>query len=77
VAEWVHRILTQLNISGPEATLIEIAARLHDIERIGIPDSILKKPDKLLPEELAIMQTHSEKGAALISKYKDFPGELK
>jgi len=72
VAGLVSRTLIQLNISGPEATLIELAARLHDIGKIGIPDSILKKPGKLLPEEMAVMQTHSEKGAELISKYKDF-----
>ena len=43
VADLVHQTLVQLNDSGPEATLIEIAARLHDIGKIGIPDSILMK----------------------------------
>jgi HD-GYP domain-containing protein (c-di-GMP phosphodiesterase class II) len=72
VADLVHQTLKVLKISGPEATLIEIAARLHDIGKIGIPDQILLKPSKLSPEEMAIMQTHSQKGAELISKYKDF-----
>jgi HD-GYP domain-containing protein (c-di-GMP phosphodiesterase class II) len=72
VADLVHRTLTQLKISGPEATLIEISARLHDIGKIGIPDTILLKPGKLSPEEMAVMQTHAQKGAELISKYKDF-----
>jgi HD-GYP domain-containing protein (c-di-GMP phosphodiesterase class II) len=72
VADLVHRTLIQLNISGPEATLIEISARLHDIGKIGIPDKILLKPGKLSPEEMAVMQTHAQKGAALIAKYKDF-----
>jgi HD-GYP domain-containing protein (c-di-GMP phosphodiesterase class II) len=72
VADLVRQILVQLKISGPEAALIEISARLHDIGKIGIPDRILLKPGKLSPEEMAVMQTHSEKGAELISKYKDF-----
>lgn len=72
VAELVHRLLIQLSILGPEATLIEIAARLHDIGKIGIPDRILLKPGKLTPAERAIMQTHAQKGAELIAKYKDF-----
>jgi HD-GYP domain-containing protein (c-di-GMP phosphodiesterase class II) len=72
VADLVYQTLMELKISGPEATLIEIAARLHDIGKIGIPDGILLKPEQLLPEEMAIMQTHSQKGAELISKYKDF-----
>ena len=72
VAELVHQMLRQLKILGPEATLIEIAARLHDIGKIGIPDRILLKPGQLSAEEMALMQTHSQKGAELISKYKDF-----
>ena len=72
VADFVRQILAQLKISGPEATLIETAARLHDIGKIGIPDRILLKPGKLLPEERAMMCTHPKKGAELIAKYKDF-----
>jgi HD-GYP domain-containing protein (c-di-GMP phosphodiesterase class II) len=72
VAELVHQILDQLNIFGHEASIIEIAARLHDIGKIGISDEILKKPAKLSAEEMGIMQTHSETGANLIAKYKDF-----
>ena len=72
VAALVRQILRQLEISGPEATLIELAARLHDIGKIGIPDSILVKPGTLVPDEMAHMQTHSQKGADLISKYRDF-----
>lgn len=72
VTDLVSQILAQLKIAGPEATLIEIAARLHDIGKLGIPDSILMKPGRLSNDETALMQTHSQKGADLISKYKDF-----
>jgi HD-GYP domain-containing protein (c-di-GMP phosphodiesterase class II) len=72
VADLVRQTLVQLKVGGPEATLIEISARLHDIGKIGIPDTILMKPGKLTPEEMAVMQTHPQKGAELISKYKDF-----
>ncbi len=72
VAALVHRTLVQLNVAGQEATLIETAARLHDIGKIGVPDSILKKPGKLSPEEMAVMRTHPQRGAELITKYKDF-----
>ena len=40
---------------------------LHDIGKIGIPDSILLKPDKLNPEEQAVMHTHAQKGADIIN----------
>jgi HD-GYP domain-containing protein (c-di-GMP phosphodiesterase class II) len=35
-------------------------------------NNILQKPGRLTPDEIAIMQTHSEKGAELLSKYKNF-----
>jgi HD-GYP domain-containing protein (c-di-GMP phosphodiesterase class II) len=72
VANLVRETLVQLKIAGPEASLIELAARLHDIGKIGIPDAVLMKPGKLSAEEMAVMQTHSQKGAELLSRYKDF-----
>lgn len=72
VADLTRQTLSQLKIYGLEAEIIETAARLHDIGKIGIPDAILQKPGRLTPEETAVMQTHSEKGADLLSKYKNF-----
>jgi HD-GYP domain-containing protein (c-di-GMP phosphodiesterase class II) len=72
VSHLVQQILIQLKVAGPEAKLIEMTARLHDIGKIGIPDMILMKPGTLSVEEMAVMQTHPQKGAELISKYKDF-----
>lgn len=43
-----------------------LAAPLHDIGKIGIPDNILLKPGKFEPEEWEIMKRHSEYGAKII-----------
>jgi len=48
--------------------MIELAARLHDIGKIGVPDAILLKPDKLNEAELQVMRTHTTVGAELLSK---------
>lgn len=48
--------------------MIELAARLHDIGKIGVPDAILLKPDKLNEAERQIMRTHTTVGAELLSK---------
>jgi putative two-component system response regulator len=48
--------------------MIELAARLHDIGKIGVPDAILLKPDKLNDAECQIMRTHTTVGAELLSK---------
>ena len=45
-----------------------MAARLHDIGKIGVPDAILLKPDKLNDAERQIMRTHTTVGAELLSK---------
>ncbi len=48
--------------------MIDLAGRLHDIGKVGIPDAILLKPDKLNPAEYSIMRTHAAVGAELLSK---------
>lgn len=46
------------------------AAPLHDIGKVGIPDSILKKEGSLTPEEWAIMQTHASLGENVLNAAK-------
>jgi len=43
------------------------ASPMHDIGKIGIPDSVLLKPEKLDPEEWKIMQTHVDIGVEILS----------
>ncbi len=45
------------------------AAPMHDVGKIGIPDSILQKPGKLTPEEWAVMQQHTVIGARIIGEH--------
>jgi len=48
--------------------LIAKSAPLHDIGKVGIPDSILLKPGKLTPAEWEIMKTHAQLGADAIAQ---------
>lgn len=48
--------------------LIDLAARMHDIGKLSVPDAILLKPGKLTPEERAIMETHTTSGAKILAK---------
>jgi diguanylate cyclase (GGDEF)-like protein len=50
-----------------EVQLLFIAARLHDVGKIGISDTILHKPSKLESEEMAKMRTHTTIGARILS----------
>jgi putative two-component system response regulator len=56
----------KLGFSGPETHLILHASPMHDIGKIGIPDSILLKPGPLTPEEWEIMKTHAAIGANIL-----------
>lgn len=46
--------------------LITSASALHDIGKIMIPDSILRKPGKFTPEEFDVMKSHCEKGCEML-----------
>jgi putative two-component system response regulator len=47
-----------------------IAAPMHDIGKIGIPDRILQKPGRLEPDEWAVMRTHPTIGASIIGAHE-------
>ena len=72
VTAYSEQLLQELGLHGPEVDLIISAARVHDIGKIGIPDSVLNKPGPLTPEERAIMESHAERGADLLTSYPDF-----
>lgn len=48
--------------------LIDLAARLHDIGKLTVPDAILLKPGRLTPGERAIMETHTTAGAEILAR---------
>jgi adenylate cyclase len=48
--------------------LLYEAAPLHDIGKVGIPDSILKKPDKLTFDEFEVMKTHTQLGGNILQE---------
>jgi putative two-component system response regulator len=56
-----------LGLAMPTIALLRAAAPLHDIGKIGIPDSILLKPSSLTPSELEIMRTHTTIGGAILA----------
>lgn len=53
-------------LAGNELEILGIGAHLHDIGKIGIPDSVLLKPEGLTADEWEIMQTHSVRGERII-----------
>src|SRR5580700_3718406 len=71
LAEWAVRVGRKLGIEEIDLHQLEVAALLHDIGKIGIPDSILKKEGKLTDEERALMNKHPESSWSVL---RLFPG---
>jgi putative nucleotidyltransferase with HDIG domain len=57
-----------LGIPSDELQIIEFGALLHDVGKIMIPDSILRKREPLTTEELYIIRKHSHRGAGIVSE---------
>ena len=57
-----------LGLSADELETLRISALLHDVGKIAIDDSILKKPAALTDDEFAIMKTHPQKGYKIMSQ---------
>lgn len=68
VGKMAARLGSRLGMKSKEVELLAKAAPLHDVGKIGIPDSILLKPGKLTSQEFHIMQTHTTIGATLLAK---------
>lgn len=66
-------IALRLGMTEAEAELVLQAAPMHDVGKLGIPDSILLKPGKLTPAEWEIMKQHTVIGAEIVG---DHPSEL-
>jgi putative nucleotidyltransferase with HDIG domain len=64
-------LAAELKLSNKDIDLLRVGTPLHDIGKIGIDDAILRKPDRLTPDEYSIMQTHTVKGAAILSTIPD------
>ncbi len=66
VGKYARLIGAGLGWKGERLNMLEQAAQLHDIGKIGIPDSILLKPGKLGPEEIEIMHKHAGFGKRIM-----------
>lgn len=72
VASLTRRIARHMGIGGEQLETIALAARVHDVGKIGIKGSVLLKAGPLSPEEWLEMKSHPEVGATLTSRLPDF-----
>ena len=73
MAKYSRLIAEKLGLDEERCNLIEIAAPMHDVGKIGVSDLILLKPGKLTEDEFTIMKTHTSIGYDIL---KDSPSKF-
>ncbi len=61
-----HALGVRCGLSRPELARLRVASAFHDIGKIGIPDRILLKPERLDADERLVMRRHSEIGEGIM-----------
>ena len=78
VGRYCRVIGEQLGMADAALWLLEQAAKLHDIGKLGIPDTVLLKPGKLTADEFALMQRHCNFGKRIIERVtSDEPEQMR
>ena len=72
VSIYAHAIARRLGMGAAEIELLEIAAKVHDVGKIRIPDSILLKPARLTDEERRVMETHPRLGFDILRPFAEY-----
>lgn len=67
-AVWARRLATKLGLDAERVDLVELCSLLHDIGKVGTPDSILQKPGPLTEPEWVVMRRHPGVGAKMLSE---------
>lgn len=75
VAEMTESICNYLGLSKSETAIYHISAHLHDLGKLGVQDSVLRKEDKLTNDEWEEMRQHPVIGYNILHKIKSF-GEI-
>jgi len=76
VMRHVIQIAGALGLDAPERRTLQTAALLHDVGKIGVPDRILRKPDRLTEDEFQAVRQHPMMGAVMVGAVPGFEDTL-
>jgi diguanylate cyclase (GGDEF)-like protein/PAS domain S-box-containing protein len=76
VIEYCLLIARELGYDEAAQRTVALSALLHDVGKIGVPDSVLRKPGKLTAEEFDAIRQHPMMGAAIVSTVPGLEGTL-
>ncbi len=67
MSSYCEILARSLGLSAERCELVRLASQLHDIGKVAIPDTILRKPGKLTPEERTAIETHAQIGYEMLA----------
>ena len=67
VGRYAEMIAREMGLSEQRVSRVRLGGLLHDVGKVGVPDSILNKPGKLSREEFATIRTHPALGAQILT----------
>jgi len=76
VAEYAEAIAREIDVPLAETETIRLAAWLHDVGKIGIPDAVLLKPGPLTAEEFGLIKLHPQIGRRILERAHGFESIL-
>ena len=74
VADLTARLAAGLGWGPERVARLRLAAMLHDVGKVAIPEAILRKPARLTADEMAIVRTHAEAGAEIAARIDGLEG---
>jgi putative nucleotidyltransferase with HDIG domain len=72
VAGYAVQIGRRLGLNPDQLQLLRLAARVHDLGKVGVPDAVLLKPRELTPDEWAEMERHPQIGYEILSEFSEY-----
>lgn len=69
VSQFSRLIAEEVGLPRREIALCEIGGFLHDLGKVGVPDAILNKPDRLSEAEFSVIKTHPSVGGRLLANH--------
>ncbi len=69
VSQFSKLLAQQAGLSQRDVALCEVGGFLHDLGKVGVPDAILNKPDRLTVGEYDVIKTHPSVGGRLLSNH--------